>query len=61
MEAGERAARGVKDLGHIERCTLEEFARRFVGDLKSCSTKTEEVCLPLGGDCRGERGGRGRY
>jgi len=48
MEPGERSARGVKDLAHIERCTLEEFARRFVGDLKSCSTKTEEDYMSVG-------------
>jgi trehalose 6-phosphate synthase/phosphatase len=35
MVPAERNARGTRDLAHIQRCTLDEFANRFVTDLKS--------------------------
>lgn len=48
MAAPERAARNQKTVEHIQRCTLEEFARRFVLDLKSLSTKCAEDFVAVG-------------
>jgi len=48
MPHAERAARGHKDVCHIERCSLEEFARRFITDLKSCASKREEDFVSVG-------------
>jgi len=48
MAPAERNARGLKDLAHIQRCTLEEFANRFVTDLKSTQTKREEDFVSVG-------------
>jgi len=48
MAPAERLARGLKDLAHIQRCTLEEFANRFVTDLKATQTKREEDFVSVG-------------
>ena len=48
MAPAERSARALKDLAHIQRCTLEEFANRFVCDLKSMKTKREEDFVSVG-------------
>ena len=39
MPPEEAAARAAKDLHHIQKCTLDAFARRFVEELKSTATK----------------------
>jgi len=46
----ERDARAAKDLAQILRCTNEEFASRFLSELKSTKTKKQEdfVCVGFG-------------
>ena len=50
MRPEEREARAAKDLAHIERCTNEAFAQRFLVELKSMATKRHEdfVCVGFG-------------
>ena len=40
MSPEERCARAAKDLAHIQRCTLEAFAHRFVAELKATADIT---------------------
>jgi len=50
MRPEEREARAAKDLAHIQRCTNEAFAMRFLCELKSMATKRHEdfVCVGFG-------------
>eukprot|EP00931_Biecheleriopsis_adriatica_P060235 TRINITY_DN36154_c0_g1_i1.p1 TRINITY_DN36154_c0_g1~~TRINITY_DN36154_c0_g1_i1.p1 ORF type:complete len:605 (+),score=106.61 TRINITY_DN36154_c0_g1_i1:740-2554(+) len=48
MCESERAARDRKVVDHIQKCTLEEFARRFVVDLKAMSTKCADDFVMVG-------------
>ena len=48
MKQDEREARAGKDLAHIQRCTLEAFAHRFVTELKGTMTKREEDFVTVG-------------
>jgi len=50
MSAEERRGRAAKDVAHIQRCTLEAFANRFVTELKATKTKRAEdfVCVGFG-------------
>jgi len=48
MSPEERCARAAKDLAHIQRCTLEAFAHRFVAELKATADKKEEDIVRVG-------------
>lgn len=48
MRTEERAARAAKDLEHIQRCTNEAFAKRFLTELKATTVKTEEDFVRVG-------------
>ena len=50
MSSEERSARAAKDLLHIQKCTIEAFAQRFVTELKATANKSADdfMCVGFG-------------